>query len=138
LLLIPICAATVWRTFPQKREEVLFAAFLSAGTWIVYAVGSNNYSGVCCSIRWFVPLLIPAYFALMLGIRARPDLLDPFKVVTRCAVVLVAVLFWAGPWAKLDPLLFWLIVLLSLIAFCRSLWRRPPSAHESSEQCSNI
>jgi len=136
LLLVPLCAVSVWRIFPQKREELLFAALLCAGSWIVYAAGSNNFSGVGCSIRWFVPLLIPGYFALMLGTRARPELIDligPFKLLTGCAIVLVAVLFWAGPWAQIEPRIFWWIVLLSLIAFGGSLWRRVPIAHVTTQ-----
>jgi hypothetical protein len=85
------------------------------------------------SIRWFVPLLIPGYFALMLGTRARPDLIGPFRVLTGCAIVLVAVLFWVGPWAYIEPRIFWLIVLLSLIAFGGSLWRRVSIAHATTQ-----
>jgi hypothetical protein len=70
LLLVPLCAVSVCRIFPQKREEVLFAALLSAGSWIVYAVGSNNFSGLCCSIR-FNPLVRAAFDTGLFRIDAR-------------------------------------------------------------------
>jgi len=34
------------------------------GVWLLYAALSNNYGGLCCSIRWFVPLLAPAVYWL--------------------------------------------------------------------------
>ena len=123
LLLIPFGAMRAWRAFPERRPEFLFATLVCAGTWLLYALGSSNYSGLAASIRWFVPLLAPAYFVLMLALKAKPVLAEPFKVLTDFGVVLTAAVFWVGPWRNPNPLLFWTIVTLALLAFAWSLWR---------------
>ena len=48
----------LWRR-PAEWPELAFAAGWSAGTWLLYAATSTNHSGLCCSARWFVPLLAP-------------------------------------------------------------------------------
>ena len=125
LLLIPFGAVSAWRAFPAQRAELLFAALVCVGSWVLYTLGSNNYSGSASSIRWFVPLLVPAYFALMLVIQARPGLLEQFKILTQFGVILSAMLFWVGPWLYPVALVFWVIVPLSLAALAWSLWRSP-------------
>ena len=128
LLLIPLGAASAWRAFPKRRPELVFAVLLSAGCWALYALASNNYSGLASSIRWFVPLLAPAYLGLMLMLRARPDFLDQYKILTEFGIILTAVLFWVGPWRHPQPLLFWTLVTLALAAYAWSLWQRPRAA----------
>jgi hypothetical protein len=128
LFVIPFGALSAWRAFPERRLELLFATLLCAGTWALYALASNNYSGLASSIRWFVPLLVPAYFGLMLALKARPDLVVPFKILTEFGFILTAVLFWVGPWRNPNPLFFRVIVTLALAALFWSLWRRPKTA----------
>jgi hypothetical protein len=48
------------RRRPAEWVEILGGCGWCAGTWLLYAALSNNYAGVCCSVRWFVPLLAPA------------------------------------------------------------------------------
>jgi hypothetical protein len=126
LLLIPLGAVSAWRAFPDRRAELVFAALLAVGSWMVYALGSNNYSGLAVSIRWFVPLLVPAYFVLMLEIQARPGLLEQFKLLTKFGLVLSAVLFLLGPYHGAG---IWfvarVVASLALAAFAWSLWRNP-------------
>ena len=58
LLALP---AAVWALRrPAARVETVCFGLWGVGVWLVYAALSNNYGGVCCSIRWFVPLLAPA------------------------------------------------------------------------------
>jgi hypothetical protein len=128
LLLIPLGAASAWRAFPDQRAELVFATLLGGGSWVLYAIGSNNYSGLASSIRWFVPLLVPAYFVLMLTLKARPGLLEQFKILTQFGVILTAVLFWVGPWRNPSLLVFWVIVTLSLVALVWSLRHNPKTA----------
>ena len=66
LLLAVVGGVLLLRRRLAERPELVFAAAWSIGTWLLYAVASNNYSGQCCSIRWFVPLLAPGYYALAL------------------------------------------------------------------------
>jgi len=125
LLLIPVGVASLWRSFPQWRAELAFAALVSAGSWMVYALGSNNFSGSSTSIRWFVPLLVPAYFALMLVLRAQLGLLYQFKILSAFGFMLTFSLFWFGPFRVVTLLLFWPIVGLAAVTLIWTLWRPP-------------
>ncbi len=49
-----------------ERPEILLCVFWFLGIWLAYGATSNNAAGVCCSIRWFVPLLGPGYYLLAL------------------------------------------------------------------------
>jgi hypothetical protein len=128
LLLIPVGVGSLWRAFPQWRAELLFAALIAAGSWMVYALGSNNYSGSSTSIRWLVPLLVPGYFALMLMLRARPGLLYQFRLLTEFGGVLTISLFWYGPFRIVNLLIFWPLVVLALVTLLWTLWRSPSAA----------
>jgi len=125
LLLIPVGVAGAWRALPEQRAELLFASFAGVGSWVLYTLGSNNYSGLAASIRWFVPLLAPAYFVLLLAIQVRPALLEQFKILTQFGVILTAALFWVGPWRNPNMLVFWVVATLSIAALVWSLWRSP-------------
>ena len=50
-------AVLVLRRRPRQRPECVLALAWCAGVWLIYAAASTNASGVCCSVRWFVPLL---------------------------------------------------------------------------------
>ena len=126
LLLLPLGAWGAWRTLPERRLDLLLALLLCGGTWALYAVASNT-PGVGASIRWFVPLLAPAFFALTIMLVAQPGLLAQFKVLTQFGVLLTGVLFWAGPWRMPDPVVFFSLLSLGLIAFAWSLWQRRPA-----------
>jgi hypothetical protein len=123
LLLLPFGAMGAWRKFPERRPELLFAALVCAGTWTLYSIAANT-TGLSASIRWFVPLLAPAFFGLMLTLAARPDWLDQFKVLTQFGAILTALLFWVGPWRNPDPNQFVALLTLGLLAFGWSLWQR--------------
>lgn len=88
----------LWRTRRDLRPEVGFAAALAGGTWLLYAAASNNYSGPCCSIRWFVPLLAPAFYVLALLLRERPSTALDLTVLSLFGAALSVVLWWRGPW----------------------------------------
>ena len=65
----------------MRTETVCFGLW-GLGVWLVYAALSNNYGGVCCTIRWFVPLLAPAYFWLALLLRDLPQYRIDFVVLS--------------------------------------------------------
>jgi hypothetical protein len=98
----------LWRRHREMRRELLWALGCCAGTWLLYAATSNNSSGQCCTIRWFVPLLAPAYFVLALLLqhcsRYRLDLL----ILSSWGTLLV-VLMRQGPWMGGMVPFFWLI-----------------------------
>jgi hypothetical protein len=102
-----------------EAPEIIFAMCWCGGTWLAYALTSNNYAGVCCSIRWFVPLLAPGYYVLALLLRQHPVYWRDFVVLSAWGAVLAALMWWRGPWMKHMAPLFWPIqagVLLSWIA----------------------
>jgi hypothetical protein len=109
---LPLCLAAVGFVVLIRRRivewpEVLFAAGLSGGSWLLYAALSNNYSGPCCSIRWFVPLLAPSLYVLVLLLRERPALARDLALFSVAGLVLNGVLFWSGPWDGRVPLALW-------------------------------
>ena len=68
LLALPAAAWALRRPNDGPVETVCFGLW-GLGVWLVYAALSTNYGGQCCSIRWFVPLLAPAYLWLALLLR---------------------------------------------------------------------
>jgi hypothetical protein len=119
MLLAIVAAPFVVRRLPALRLEILFALGLSVGTWLAYAALSNNYSGWCCSIRWFVPLLAPGFFVLALVLREYPRRRVDCVVLAAYGAVLATLMWWDGPWDSDTPgywpitgaaLVTWLVV----------------------------
>ena len=117
----------VRRSNLPQLPELMFAAAWSTGTWLLYAWGSKNYSGACLSVRWFVPLLAPGYYILLLVLRQRPDLWPAFLAVNCWAVVIGTLAWWKGPWAMHMVPGFWLWLGAALVSYGVVWWkeRRP-------------
>jgi hypothetical protein len=107
LLLGVATSAALWRRRPPETPELVCGAAWSAGTWLAYALASNNYSGECVSIRWFVPLLAPGYLALAVALRERPRLHAQFLVLSGWGALLAAQAWWRGPWVSGVGPFFW-------------------------------
>ncbi len=92
----------LWALLRRGPElpEVLFALALCGGAWLAYAVGSNNYSGPCLSIRWFVPLLAPAYYLLAVCLKRYPRALPDLLLLGLGGAGLAAIAWWRGPWIQ--------------------------------------
>ena len=110
----------------EELPEVLFAAGWAVGTWLLYAALSNNSSGQCCSIRWFVPLLAPGFFALALLFRDRPSYRWDFYLLSLWGAVLGIMMWSYGPWLPHMVPFFWPIQATALLswAVCRAWCRR--------------
>jgi hypothetical protein len=104
------------KRFPQ-RPECLLALAWCAGVWLVYAAASTNASGVCCSIRWFVPLLAPGFFLLAMLLRDFPEYETDFLFLSGWGVILGALMAWGGPWTETPKLLYWVIVGMALLGW---------------------
>jgi hypothetical protein len=119
-----------------QTPEVLYAAGWAGATWLVYAVTSTNYSGECCSIRWFVPLLAPGYYLLALALRRFPWLRGDFLLLSAWGAILGAIMWHQGPWMKHMVPYFWVFqagALLSWWGFrlrSRQLGRPLGSSHQ--------
>jgi hypothetical protein len=123
-LLLP-AIALVWKRRSASWPEVLFAFALCSGTWMAYALTSNNSSGLCCSIRWFVPLLAPAYFVLALLLRDHARVRWVFFVLAFWGTVMAGLMWWKGPWMQRMVPYYWQLqaaAALSLIGGWR--WRK--------------
>jgi hypothetical protein len=107
------------------RHEVLWALGCCAGTWLLYAATSNNSSGQCCTIRWFVPLLAPAYFVLALLLRHYPHYRLDLLILSGWGMLLV-VWMREGPWLGGRVPFFWPIQAAALGSWglCHYLRRR--------------
>jgi hypothetical protein len=82
----------------EQLPEVIFAGCCLGGTWILYSLLSSNYSGVCCSVRWFVPLLAPAYYILARFLGERPGYWPDFLILSGWGILIGARIWWQGPW----------------------------------------
>ncbi len=130
------------RRHREMRREVLWVLGCCAGTWLLYAATSNNSSGQCCTIRWFVPLLAPAYFLLALLLRSRPEVRLDFLILSGWGTLLV-VLMREGPWMGGMVPFFWPIQAAALASWglyqylrCRALvgTRQHPYTNTPSNQ----
>jgi hypothetical protein len=116
LVLFLVFPAFGWllRKKAAERPEVLYAGACCLGVWLVYAITSSNSSGLCCSIRWFVPLLVPAFFVLALCLRDEPRFRGPFYLLSGWGGVLAVQMWWQGPWMKHLVPFFWLTQIAAL------------------------
>jgi hypothetical protein len=129
-LAVPSLAALAWRR-TADLPEVLFACCWCGGTWLAYAVNSVNHSGLCCSVRWFVPLLAPAYYGLALFLRDRPRWRGTFLLLSAWGAGLGVLMWGEGPWMKHMVPGFWALqaaALLSCLLGWRSLAQGRPAA----------
>ena len=100
------------------------------GTWLAYALTSNNYSGLCCSVRWFVPLLAPAYYVLGVYLRDTPARRRDFVVLSAWGALLGVFLWHQGPWVRrfIPYAWFWPLVGAALSSWLAcALWYWPRS-----------
>ncbi len=118
----------------HRSPLLLFTWLWCGGTWLLYAVSSNNWSGTCCSIRWFVPFLAPAYGLLALSLAAWPDRFGDLLVLSAWGAVQGLLVWYKGPWMTHMVPGFWLIqaaAILSWVAY-RYRCRHRPLAEQSA------
>jgi len=110
-----------------ELPEMLFSFAWSGAVWLVYAWASNNLSGICATIRWFVPLLAPGYYVLMIVLRYRPHHYSEFLALATGGLLLSFLMWYYGPWMKMVPG-YWFILGITLICWCLAVLRRRGSA----------
>jgi hypothetical protein len=108
----------------RERPEVPYVAGLCGGVWLLYAATSNNLSGVCCSIRWLVPMLAPLYYLLAIALRERPDCRHDMLALSAFGAVLSGFMWWKGPWMMHLVKIFWPIQGLALVSWGWIAYRR--------------
>lgn len=132
LFLTFVAAFLLLRRRRQDTPEILFSLALCGGSWLIYAAFSTNYAGVCCSIRWFVPLLAPGFYLLALLLRDRPTYRWDFAVLSASGAVLAAIMWWYGPWIPHMVPWFWQIQACALVSWWGvRIWRRQREASDA-------
>jgi hypothetical protein len=121
LLAVPL-AFSLLRRRDRFAPEAAFGLVWCAGAWLVYSAFSTNWSGACCSIRWFVPFLGPLYFVLARGLAVLPGLRRDFLVLAGWGVVLGGIMWLQGPWTFRLPYFFWPLVALALLNWLVVRW----------------
>jgi len=114
-----------------QRSLIYFALCLVLGTWLIYSITSNNYSGASCSIRWFVPLLAPFYYLLAVFLKERPEYSTDLLILTAWGVIMGALMWIKGPWMQHMVPGFWLFQAGALFSWL--LWRRKMAKEVSLE-----
>ncbi|MEO5720375.1 MAG: hypothetical protein ABIR71_02765 [Chthoniobacterales bacterium] len=105
----------------RETPEIVWAVVFFIGSWLVYAFTSTNYSGVCASIRWFVPLLAPAYYLLIVLLREVPRHRAELFILTFFGAIIGLLMWWKGPWMTRMVPGFWFIQGATLMTW---LWYR--------------
>jgi hypothetical protein len=117
------------RRWIAEWPELVFAGALSGGTWLIYAITSNNSSGLCCSIRWFVPLLALAYYVLAVFLSRFPGLRWIFLILSGWGAVLGGLMWWKGPWMQHMVPYYWPLQGAALVSLAFVWIRRRKSAN---------
>jgi hypothetical protein len=128
LLALPGVAVALRRR-PAELPEVLWAAAWCLGTWLLYSLLSNNYSGTCCSIRWFVPLVAAAYYIVAVLVRESPQYRLDLAVLTGVGLLVGASMWSVGPWTPEEVPWIWHLQAIGLggwlLCILPRLRRRP-------------
>jgi hypothetical protein len=137
LMLLP-AVPVVLRGRSRLRPELLAGLSWCAASWLLYTVLSNNFGGLSCSIRWFIPFLAPMYLALALDLREHPETRLPFLVLSLWGGLLGAVLWFRGPWANPRAVLYWTFLPAALLSWhlCHRWQRHHPAPLTGSERTS--
>ncbi|MEP6809121.1 MAG: hypothetical protein ABI992_02680, partial [Chthoniobacterales bacterium] len=116
----------VWllRRRVAETPEIAWALAFFGGGWLIYALTSNNYSGVCASIRWYVPLLAPGYYCLIVLLRHAPQYRNDLAILTAFGLALGLSMWWEGPWMQHMVPGYWFIQ--GAAALCWLAWRFSP------------
>jgi hypothetical protein len=119
LLLVPPALISLW---PMRTKVVEWPALtcgtaFMAASWLSYAALSTNHSGVCVSIRWFVPWLAPSYYTIAVWLRERPAVWRSFTALSGCGTVMGILMWRLGPWTFSPVPFFWVWVASAVITW---------------------
>jgi hypothetical protein len=117
-LLMALPAAWVLLRRREGRPEALLCAAWAAGVWLLYAAASTNASGVCCSVRWFVPLLAPGWYLLAAFLRDHPTYRGDFLVICLWGGVMGALTAWGGAWMPHMVPGYWFLIAAAWLHWC--------------------
>jgi hypothetical protein len=130
VLLLAVGASVVLiRRRVKELPEIVFGVSWSVGTWLVYSLASTNYSGLCASVRWFVPLLAAGFYVLASFLARHPSCWPDFRLLSGWGAILAALMWFAGPWMPHMVPFYWPIVAGALAHW---IWHRSRQGWYSS------
>ena len=132
LLSIP-AAAFLLRNKVKHQRLAWFSMALIFGTWLMYAITSSNSSGMCISIRWFVPLLVPFYFLIAAFVKERPEFTADLAVLAGWGLIMGVAMWLAGPWAEKAAPAKWFWISQGCVLISWLGWRLLPR-HQSERK----
>ncbi len=98
LLLALTGGVALLRRCTSEVPEVLWAVAWSIATWLLYGLFSNNYSGQCYSIRWFIPLLAPGFLVLAIFLKHFHKYRWAFVAISAWGAIFAINAWTRGPW----------------------------------------
>jgi len=107
-LLLAVAAGWLVLVRPgPDRIEIAALAGWCVAVWAIYAVLSDNFGGVCLTIRWFVPFLVPGFWLLARLLAEWRTFRIDFAVLTFWGLVMAWHMWPLGPWGMVTVPYFW-------------------------------
>jgi hypothetical protein len=133
LIFLPLFALPwlVRSRYPERRIVVAGLVW-SVSVWLLYSATSTNQSGACCSVRWFVPLLVPAFVALAVVLRERPELRTDACILGAGGVLVGLCMARVGTWQMRAVPGYWTLYPSTIFvwgSYRYWRWKRPPVAN---------
>ena len=110
-LLLAVAAGwlVLLRPDPDRIELAVLAGWCVL-VWAIYAVLSDNLSGWCLSMRWFVPFVVPGFW-LLARLLAQWRIFRLDFVVLLCGGLVLGWRMWLlGPWEPFPQPRLWEVV----------------------------
>ena len=121
LLVVPAVVLLLRRRFTIPAE-LTFALIWSLLGGLMYGMLSNNHGGACCSIRWFVPFLVPCLLLLGCLQQQLPEYRGDFRLLAGWGVLLAIALWWVGPFPLRMNAVYWPIQGAALLSWGIHRW----------------
>ncbi len=122
-----LALAGLVRLAAKSKPDRPALAFVG-GWWLLavgaYAATSTNLSGECPSVRWFVPLLAPGYWALGLTLKRYPWLTLDLAWLTLIGIGPMLLMWQGGPWMRTLVPGWWTWALAALVGWAAVGWRQ--------------
>jgi hypothetical protein len=137
LMLLTGAYCLVFRPSPERPALIALYAWMTM-TWLAYAATSRNLSGVCLSVRWFIPLLAPGFVAIAVLARESPARRPALAVLLVGGWLLVPEFVWRGPWSGRIPVTYWPVVGATLAVWGTLSGRRFLRARRSKRRQTSV
>ena len=98
LFLALVAMVGLLRRRTRQLPELIALGCWCGAAWLSYGLLSNNYSGASASIRWFVPLLAPAYCILAVALRRIPSCRRDLLILSVFGAPMMILTWRRGPW----------------------------------------